>query len=78
MLQRLQQGLRAKGWRVVTPPETQASIVTVACAQAAQLAPRLDPRKIVVTLRGNHARVSPSVYNDMDDVEAFLEAFGAA
>lgn len=77
MLNALQQGLRAKGWQVVTPPETKASIVTAAYSNASQLAPRLDPHKIAVTLRGNHLRVSPSVYNDMSDIQAFLDAVGA-
>jgi selenocysteine lyase/cysteine desulfurase len=77
MLAALQAGLRQRGWQVVTPPETKASIVTVAYPNASVLAPRLDPYKISITLRANYARVSPSVYNDMNDIQAFLDAFGS-
>jgi len=77
MLAALQAGLRQRGWQVVTPPETKASIVTVAYLNASQLAGRLTPQKISITLRANHARVSPSVYNDMNDIQTFLEAFGS-
>jgi selenocysteine lyase/cysteine desulfurase len=77
MLARLQEVLRQRGWQVVTPPDTRASIVTVAYPNASQLESRLSPHKIEITLRGNSARVSPSVYNDMDDIEAFLAAIGS-
>lgn len=77
MIQALQEGLRARGWQVVTPPETKASIVTVAYPNASSLAPRLAAGKFAITLRANHARVSPSVYNDLSEVNAFLAAFGS-
>jgi len=39
-------------------------------------ASRLAPDKIEITLRANHARISPSVYNDMNDIAKFLAAIG--
>lgn len=76
MLDALQAGLRGKGFQVVTPPETRAPIVTFAYANAAQLSTRLAPAKIEITLRANHARISPSVFNDLGDIEKFLAAIG--
>ena len=76
MTDALQAGLRAKGFQVVTPPETVSPIVTFAYANASQLSPRLSPAKIEITLRANHARISPSVYNDMSDIDKFLAAIG--
>lgn len=73
----LQDGLRARGFQVVTPRETNSPIVTFAYLNASRLAPRLDPQKIVITLRANHARLSPSVFNDMADIEKFLAAIGS-
>lgn len=76
MTDALQDGLRRKGFQVVTPPDSNAPIVTFAYADAARLASRLKPAKIEITLRANHARISPSVFNDMDDIEKFLAAIG--
>lgn len=76
MTDALQDGLRARGFMVVTPPESPGPIVTFAYPDAAKLASRLDPHKIVITLRGNHARLSPSVFNDMADINLFLAAIG--
>ena len=72
----LQNGLRSAGFQVVTPPESNAPIVTFAYQDAATLAPRLEADNIVMTLRGNHARLSPSVFNDMNDINTFLAAIG--
>ena len=76
MTDALQAGLRAKGFQVVTPPETVSPIVTFAYANSSQLSARLTPAKIEITLRANHARISPSVYNDMGDIDRFLAAIG--
>jgi selenocysteine lyase/cysteine desulfurase len=76
MLDALQNGLRNKGFQVVTPPETRAPIVTFAYKDSSRLAPRLKPAKIEITLRANHARISPSVFNTMSDIETFLAAIG--
>jgi selenocysteine lyase/cysteine desulfurase len=76
MLQALQTGLRGKGFRVVTPANSRTPIVTVAYPNAASLQPRLAAAKVEITLRANHARVSPSVFNDMNDINVFLNAIG--
>lgn len=76
MLAALQNGLREKDFRVVTPPETRSPIVTFAYKDAASLAPRLVGRKIEITLRANYVRISPSVFNTLADIDAFLGAIG--
>ncbi|PXW17632.1 aminotransferase class V-fold PLP-dependent enzyme [Paraburkholderia caballeronis] len=76
MLSALQSGLREKGFQVVTPPETRAPIVTFAYKDASRLAPRLSAAKVEITLRANHARISPSVFNTMSDIDTFLAAIG--
>jgi selenocysteine lyase/cysteine desulfurase len=77
MLDALQKGLREKGFQVVTPPETRAPIVTFAYKDSARLAPRLKAEKIEITLRANHARISPSVFNTISDIDTFLAAIGS-
>ncbi|WP_354448536.1 aminotransferase class V-fold PLP-dependent enzyme [Ottowia thiooxydans] len=76
MLQALQSGLRSKGFQVVTPPDSTSPIVTFAYQDAARLSPRLAAANVVITLRANHARISPSVFNDMSDIQTFLNAVG--
>ncbi|CAN7755169.1 aminotransferase class V-fold PLP-dependent enzyme [Variovorax sp. LjRoot130] len=76
MTDALQNGLRARGFQVVTPTDSNSAIVTFAYLNASQLAPRLAPAKIEITLRANHARISPSVFNDMSDIDKFLAAIG--
>lgn len=76
MTDALQNGLRARGFQVVTPTDSNSAIVTFAYLNASQLAPRLAPAKIEITLRANHARISPSVFNDMNDIDKFLAAIG--
>lgn len=76
MLKALQKGLREKGFRVVTPPETRAPIVTFAIEDASRLAPRLEAANVEITLRANYARISPSVFNTMSDIDTFLGAIG--
>lgn len=77
MTDALQEGLRARGFQVVTPRSSTAPIVTFAYLDASRLAPRLNPAKIVITLRANHARISPSVFNDLSDIEKFFAAIGS-
>lgn len=76
MVNALQTEMRRRGWAGVTPLGSKSGIVTFAYPNAASLAPRLAPAKIAVTLRANHLRVSPSVFNDMNDIDKFLGAIG--
>lgn len=76
MLKALQTTLRARGFQVVTPPESTSPIVTFAYQDASRLSARLAAAKVEITLRANHARISPSVFNDMGDIETFLNAIG--
>lgn len=77
LLDALQNGLRERGFQVVTPPESRAPIVTFAYKDSLTLAPRLKSAKIEITLRANYARISPSVFNTMSDINTFLMAIGS-
>jgi len=76
LLRALQDGLRSRGFQVVTPQESTSPIVTFAYQDASRLSARLTAAKVEITLRANHARISPSVFNDMADINTFLVAIG--
>ncbi len=68
--------LTDRGFECVTPEGTRTPILTFAYRNAESLAPRLEADNIKLTLRGNHIRISPSVFNTMDDIQALLDAIG--
>lgn len=79
MIARLREELPKRGFAPMTPPETQGPIVTFAYQDAQKkLEPILKAANIKVTLGSNRMRVSPSVYNDMGDIEKLLQALPKA
>ena len=79
LLARLRAGLAERGYAVVTPPESRAPLMTCVLEGARDklLAP-LTAAKIQITLSRNRFRISPSVFNDMDDIERLLAALPRA
>jgi selenocysteine lyase/cysteine desulfurase len=73
---RLKRELPALGYEVVTPPESPAPIVTCVLENARALAPRLDAAGVRMTVGRHRFRVTPSVFNGMDDVDRLLAALG--
>ena len=79
LIARLREDLPKRGFAPMTPPETEGPIVTFAYQDAAKkLEPVLKAANIKVTLGDNRMRVSPSVYNDMGDIERLLQALPKA
>jgi selenocysteine lyase/cysteine desulfurase len=75
MLDRLRNELPALGYAAMTPKESSSPIVSFAFKDAATvLKPRLDAAQINIQLYENRLRISPSFYNDMDDIEKLLRA----
>lgn len=78
MVRRLQEELPRHGFMPLTPPETPGPIVSFSYRNAAaRLEPRLSAAKVKVELGRNLVRISPSVYNDMDDVDRVIRALSA-
>lgn len=75
---RLKAELPRLGYAMVTPPESRAPIVTCVFENARSLAPRLEAAKVKLTVSRNRFRVSPSVFNTMEDIERLLAALGPA
>jgi selenocysteine lyase/cysteine desulfurase len=74
LIARLKDGLARKGYPLITPMDSTSPIVTIAVRDAGRLDPILDKANVKITTRWNHVRVSPSLYNTMDDVERVLAA----
>ena len=76
MIDTLQQEMRARGWMPMTPLWSKSPIVSFGYRNAGQLAERLAAHKIRITLRTDYLRISPTVFNDMNDIDKFLAVIG--
>ena len=75
LCQRLKEELSRRGFVVVTPREARTPLVTCTLENARdRLKPRLDAARVKIMTSKNRFRLSPSVFNTMDDVEHVLSA----
>lgn len=79
LIQRLKEELPARGFELVTPPESRSPMVACAFENARQtLSPRLRDAKVKISVSRNRFRPSVSVFNDMEDIDRLLNALGHA
>jgi len=79
LIARLQEEMPKLGFMPLTPKETQGPIVSFAYKNAAaRLDPLLKAARITISTYDNRIRISPSVYNDMDDIDRLLKAVSRA
>ena len=76
MIQTIQQTLRERGYQPLTPIDSTSPIVSFVYENAGSLNERLEPAEVAISAYGNRFRISPSFFNDMNDVDRFLEAVG--
>ena len=78
LTERLQKELPALGYPSATPRGTNSPIVTFEFKNPEQVRSRLSKAGIIVTLRtgaeGNQMRVSPSVFNNRQDIDRLIQA----
>jgi selenocysteine lyase/cysteine desulfurase len=76
LIEKLQREVPRFGFLPVTPPESTGGIVTFAKTDLIQsdIPQKLQAAKVNVRLSRHWMRISPSVYNDMNDIDHFLEA----
>ena len=74
MIDRLQQELPRLGYTPQTPAGTTAPIVTFAHHDAEAITRKLAGARVDVRVAPYWMRISPSVYNDMHDIDRLLEA----
>jgi selenocysteine lyase/cysteine desulfurase len=75
LIKKLQQEVPRLGFTPVTPPESTGPIVTFARPNlaATDIPKKLQAAGVNVRMAAHWMRVSPSIYNDMRDVERFLD-----
>ena len=74
MIDRLQQELPKYNYSPLTPAESTSPIVCYALKDAlTKLKPKLDAADINISVYDNMIRISPSFYNDMNDIDKLIE-----
>jgi selenocysteine lyase/cysteine desulfurase len=76
MMQKLRDEVPRRGFTCVTPRQSTASLITFARKGlgASDLPAKLARARVAVRMADHWMRVSPSIYNDMDDIDRLLEA----
>ncbi len=74
LLQRLRKELPRLGFEPITPEGTKSALITFTVKDRQPVLARLQKANINVRLGAHFLRVSPSVYNDMQDIDRLLEA----
>lgn len=62
------------GYACITPEEAKGTIIAFAVKDNAATAAKLKAKKVDAGLNPGRMRISPSIYNTMDDVDALLRA----
>jgi selenocysteine lyase/cysteine desulfurase len=74
MLRRLQEEMPRLGFQPVTPRDSTSPLITFATPDGSKAAARLREARINARVASNFIRLSPSIFNDMHDIERLLEA----
>jgi selenocysteine lyase/cysteine desulfurase len=74
LLARLRKEMPRLGFEPITPAGTKSALITFLVKDRQPVFERLQKANINVRLAAHDLRVSPSVYNDMQDIERLLEA----
>lgn len=73
LLRRLREEMPRLGFPLLTPPESTSPIITFGTRDGVALAQKLEAARVNVRVSRYWTRMSPSVYNDMGDIERLLE-----
>ncbi len=74
MLRKLHKEMPALGFEPLTPADSKSALITFAMKNAAPVQQRLKRARINARVGRNFIRLSPSVFNDMGDIERLLDA----
>ncbi len=75
MCDRLKKELPPLGYKLITPLDAPSSIVTVQSSNLKATQEKLRKANVQVTTTGaNRVRISPALYNNMEDVTRLLSA----
>ena len=78
LMERLQSRLPALGFKSLTPAGSRSPLVVFACQNAKKrFASHLKAAKIKVSIYQHRIRVSPSIYNTLDDIDHLIKVLSA-
>lgn len=77
LLDRLRQDLPKYGFKALTPSGSASPVLAFTYKGATRFAKPLRAAKIQISVYENRIRISPSVYNDMDDVDRLLRVLSS-
>lgn len=72
----LKAGIQAQGFELASPaePDRHGAMIAVRAQDVGALVNRLGEAGIVVSSRDNNLRISPHLYNNLDDIHCLLDA----
>jgi selenocysteine lyase/cysteine desulfurase len=74
LLKKLREEMPRLGFAPLTPPESTSALISFSMKDRANVVERLKKANVNVRVAEDFLRVSPSVFNDMADIEKLLEA----
>lgn len=74
MLKRLHQEMPRLGYEALTPPESTSAIISFVVKDSKAVEQRLRKASVNARVSQRYIRISPSVFNDMNDIEELLKA----
>lgn len=74
MLKRLHEEMPRLGYEALTPPESTSALVSFAVKDYKSVEERLHKASVNARVSQRYIRISPSVFNDMNDIENLLKA----
>lgn len=76
MLKRLHEEMPRLGFAPLTPPESTSALVTFAVKDPKSVRQKLQNAGVNALVTERYIRISPSVFNDMTDIDKLLAALG--
>jgi selenocysteine lyase/cysteine desulfurase len=77
LIERLRQEIPKLGHELITPIEARGPIVAFQLNDPVAIEAKLKKANIDVTIADHRMRVSPSIYNDQEDIERLLRALAS-
>jgi selenocysteine lyase/cysteine desulfurase len=74
MLKRLRDELPRLGFELLTPPESTSALISFVVKDPATVRQRLQKAKVNARVSDRYLRASPSIFNDVQDVDKLLQA----
>lgn len=74
MLRKLRDEMPALGFEPITPPDSKSALIAFAMKDATRVQERLKNARINARVGSHFIRLSPSVFNDLADIDRLLEA----